>query len=279
MRYYFRKQKDRLFTLLCYVALLAVLATIASLLWTLISKGYHGLLHWSFFSKVTPAPGAAGGLRNAIVGTLLMTGLAVVVATPIGIIIATYLSEFSAGKRIAKVIRFVNDVLLSAPSIIIGLFCYSVLVKPFHHFSAFAGSIALAIIALPIIVRTCEDMLEIVPQNLREAALSLGAPYWKMLLKIIMKSVYQGIFTGILLAIARILGETAPLLFTSLNNQFSSFALNKPVASLPVVIYQYAMSPYADWQQLAWAGALLITLSVCILSIVSKLLMKNKGSV
>ena len=186
-----------------------------------------------------------------------------------------YLSEFSAGRRLAKWIRFINDVLLSAPSIIIGLFCYALLVKPLQHFSALAGAVALAIIALPIIIRTCEDMFAIVPQNLREAAFALGAPYWRVIISIIFRTIYHGMVTGMLLAVARVLGETAPLLFTSLNNQFWSTALDKPIASLPIVVYRYAMSPYPDWQKLAWGGALLITISVCLLTIIARTFTKR----
>src|SRR3990167_358873 len=277
MRYGFRKSVDVFFTFCCALALAFVFLMIASLLWTLFKNGLPALFHLSFYTQLTPPPGMEGGLANAIVGSLIITLIAIVIATPIGIITATYLSEFARAKRLGKIIRFANDVLLSAPSIVIGLFCYVLFVRPFHHFSALSASIALALIALPIIVRTAEDMLEIVPQTLRESALALGAPYWKMLLKIVFKSVYHGIFTGVLLAIARILGETAPLLFTSLSNQFWSVSLTKPMASLPIVIFEYAMSPYPDWQHLAWGGALLITLMVCALSIVAKFILKNEG--
>ncbi len=276
MRYQLRKTSNHLFTAACALAAVFVLVIIGSILWTLFAKGFPALMHFSFFTQITPAPGMAGGLANAILGTVIMSGIAIVIATPIGILIATYLAEFSKGKKLGLIIGFANDVLLSAPSIVIGLFIYALMVKTLHHFSALAGCMALMLIALPIIVRTSRDMLEIVPQNLRESALALGAPYATVLKKIILKSVYQGIFTGILLALARILGETAPLLFTSLNNQFTSVSLNKPIASLPVVIFQYAMSPYHDWQGLAWGGALLITLVVCILSIVSKFVLKNE---
>lgn len=276
MRYRVRKFTDNLFTVCCGLALVFVFTMIGSLLWTLFKKGFPALLHFSFYTQITPPPGMSGGLANAIVGSFIMTLIAVGIATPLGIIIATYLSEFGRAKRLGNIIRFANDVLLSAPSIVIGLFCYVLFVQPFHQFSALSASLALALIALPIIVRTAEDMLEIVPQTLRESALALGAPYWKMLIRIVFKSVYQGLFTGTLLAIARILGETAPLLFTALNNQFWSLSLIKPMASLPIIIFEYAMSPYPNWQNLAWGGALLITLIICVLSIVSKFILKTE---
>lgn len=277
MRYRVRKTTNTVFTLTCLAATGLVLWVLGGLLWTLFSNGLPALFTLSFYTQATPAPGMPGGLGNAILGTLLLTVIGIAVATPLGLLIAIYLSEFSRGKRISKGVRFMNDVLLSAPSIVIGLFCYVLLVRPLEHFSTLAGAIALAFIALPIIVRTAEDMLEIVPPALREAALALGAPYWKVLVRILIKSVYQGIYTGILLAIARVLGETAPLLFTSLNNQFWSAALTKPIASLPIVIFEYAMSPYPDWQRLAWGGALLITLVICGLSVLSKFLLSNES--
>lgn len=275
MHYYLRKLRNHFFTTLCFLALTLILIVIASIVWTLLKLGLPALTHLSFFTEITPAPGMQGGLSNAIYGTLIMSGCAIVIASILGIVIALFLSEFSLGSNFQKILEFINDVLLCTPSIIIGLFVYALLVKPTHHFSGIAGIIALFIIALPIIVRTTCDMLKIVPQHLREAALALGAPYWKMISKIILKSVYHGILTGVLLAFARIIGETAPLLFTSFNNQFANHSLNGPLASLPVVIYQYAMSPYLNWQQLAWGGALFITAIVCIISIISKLVLKN----
>lgn len=277
MRYKRRKLANFAFTLACMGATGLVLWVIGGLLWTLFSNGMPALFTVSFYTLPTPAPGMPGGLGNALLGSLLLTVIGILIATPLGLMIAIYLSEFSKGRQIGKAVRFVNDVLLSAPSIVIGLFCYVLLVRPLGHFSVLAGAVSLAFIALPIIVRTAEDMLRIVPQALREAALALGAPYWKMLARIVIKSVYQGIYTGMLLAIARILGETAPLLFTSLNNQFWSANLARPIASLPIVIFEYAMSPYPDWQRLAWGGALLITLVICSLSVLSKFILSNES--
>jgi phosphate transport system permease protein len=276
MRYQSRKFANMSFTGICVLASLLVLGFLLSLLWTLFYNGGPALVHWHFYTAVTPPPGFSGGLANALIGSLIITALAILIATPVGLAIAVYLSEFAKLKRFGRILRFINNVLLSAPSIVIGLFCYLLLVRPLGHFSAWSGSFALAFIALPIIVRTAEDMLKIVPAALREAALALGAPYWKMLFQIVIKSVYQGLFTGILLALARILGETAPLLFTSLNNAFMTISLNKPMASLPIVIYEYAMSPYPNWQTLAWGGALFITLVVCGLSVLSKFLLNRE---
>ncbi len=269
-----RKLNDLVFSICCWIAVVIVGATIASIIWNLIKNG-GGALKPSLFFHITNSPEMHGGLANAIIGSLIITTIAMIIAIPIGFVIALYLAEFSKGKKISQWVRFINDVLLSAPSIIIGLFCYTILVAPMHHFSAISGSIALAIIALPIIIRTSEDMLSIAPQSLREAASALGAPYWRVIFSILLRAVYRGIITGILLALARILGETAPLLFTSLNNQFWNTSLNKPMASLPIVIYRYAMSPYPQWQHIAWGGALLITIGVCLLSIASRLFHKE----
>ena len=254
-----------------------VLALLGAILWTLLSNGLSALKP-SLFTESTPPPGSAGGLLNAIYGSAVMTGLAILAATPIGVLAGTYLSEYGRGSRLAEGVRFINDVLLSAPSIIIGLFVYGIVVVRMGHFSAFAGIVALAIIAIPIIVRTTEDMLSLIPDALREAAAALGAPKWKIIVKVSYRSAFQGILTGVLLAIARISGETAPLLFTALNNQFWSSNLNAPMANLPVVIFQFAMSPYADWRELAWGGALLITVTVLFLNIVARVLTRKRTS-
>jgi phosphate transport system permease protein len=244
------------------------------LLWTLVSNG----LQWvtpDVFTKITPPPGSAGGLSNAIVGSLIMTGVGVLIGTPVGVLAGTYLSEFGRASRIAPVVRFVNDILLSAPSIIIGVFIYEVVVVSMGHFSAWAGALALALIVIPVVVRTTEDMLRLVPDTMREAAAALGAPQWKVVTMIVYRAARAGILTGILLAVARISGETAPLLFTALNNQFWASSLNEPMANLPVVIFQFAMSPYDDWQHLAWAGALLITFSILILNIIVRVFLRS----
>ncbi|HEV8030153.1 MAG TPA: phosphate ABC transporter permease PstA, partial [Stellaceae bacterium] len=233
---------------------------------TLLTNGI-GALSLSLITQATPPPGSAGGLTNAIFGSLAMTAIATLVGTPTGILAGTFLAEYAHGSRLGELVRFINDVLLSAPSIIIGLFVYALLVVPMGHFSAWAGSVALAIIMIPVIVRTTEDMLNLVPSTLREAAAALGAPKWKIVVTVTYGSAVQGMLTGVLLAVARISGETAPLLFTALNNQFWSTDLNRPMANLPVVIFQFAMSPYADWQVLAWAGALLITAAILVLNI------------
>jgi phosphate transport system permease protein len=245
------------------------------ILWTLVSYGFAALSP-QLFTAMTPPPGEAGGLLNAIVGSLLITGIGTAISTPIGILAGTYLAEFGAGARLATIIRFINDILLSAPSILIGLFVFEVAVVPVGHFSAWAGALALAIIALPVVLRTTEDMLRLVPVDLREAAVALGTPRWKVVVKISYRAARAGILTGILLAFARISGETAPLLFTALNNQFWSTDLNAPMANLPIVIFQFAMSPYEDWQRLAWAGALLITGTILALSIIARLLLTGR---
>ncbi len=254
---------------------LAVLATAFALfwllwlLWTLLSHGIVAI-DWSVLTTSTPPPGAAGGLANAIVGSLLLTAAGILIGTPIGILAGTYLAEFGRGSRTAYVVRFVNDILLSAPSIIIGVFVYWLIVLNAGHFSGWAGAIALALIVIPIVVRTTEDMLTLVSDTMREAAAALGAPQWKVIVSIVYRSARPGILTGIILAVARIAGETAPLLFTALNNQFWSLDFSQPIANLPVVIFQFAMSPYEDWQHLAWAGATLITLAILTLNIVAR---------
>jgi len=245
------------------------------LLWTLVQNG----IQWIspvIFTESTPPPGSTGGLANAIVGSLLMTGVGVLIGTPVGVLAGTYLSEFGQQSRLASVVRFVNDILLSAPSIIIGVFVYEVVVVPSGHFSGWAGALALALIVVPVVVRTTENMLRLVPVSLREAAAALGAPMWKVVMAVVYRSARVGVLTGILLAVARISGETAPLLFTALNNQFWSTSMDKPLANLPMVIFQFAMSPYEDWQRLAWAGALLITASVLALNIIARLLSRSR---
>lgn len=238
---------------------------------TLFIEGFGGL-NLSVFTEMTPPPGQDGGLRNAIVGTLLMTGIAVLIGTPIGILAGTYLAEYGRYAKLSMVVRFINDVLLSAPSIIIGLFVYEVMVIRMGHFSAWAGAVALGIIVIPVVLRTTEDMLGLVPNGLREAATALGAPRYFVIRKVAYRAARNGIITGILLAVARISGETAPLLFTALNNQFWSLDLNQPMANLPVVIFQFALSPYEDWRRLAWVGALLITAAILALNIFARAL-------
>ena len=239
-------------------------------LWTLLER--HRPITPALFSQMTPPPGSAGGLLNAIFGSVAMTLVGTLIGTPTGILAGTFLAEYSRGSRFGEVVRFINDILLSAPSIIVGLFVYELMVVPMGHFSAWAGAVALAIIVIPVVVRTTEDMLNLVPNSLREAASALGSPKWKVIVMISYRAAIQGMVTGVMLAVARIAGETAPLLFTALNNQFWSTDLNAPMANLPVVIFQFAMSPYADWQTLAWGGALLITITVLILNISARAL-------
>ena len=259
------------------VATLIGLAFLAAILWTLFSKGIVGL-SWSVFTQTTPAPGSSGGLLNAIYGSLVMTLLGVLIGGPIGILAATYLSEYGRTARLSTVIRFINDVLLSAPSIVIGLFVYTLMVVPMGHFSALAGAVSLAIIVIPVTVRTAEDMLRLIPQTMRHASAALGAQPWRTITSIVYPAARSGLLTGVLLALARVSGETAPLLFTALNNQFWNANLNQPMANLPVVIFQFATSPYKNWQSLAWAGALLITLFVLFLSIIARLISSMFGS-
>jgi phosphate transport system permease protein len=245
------------------------------ILFTLFEAGFRALGP-GLFALMTPAPGSTGGLANAIVGSLIMAVGGTVIGTPIGIMAGIYLAEFGSRGWLAPVTRFINDILLSAPSIVIGLFVYEVYVVHTRHFSAWAGIMALALIVVPVVVRTTENMLRLVPDSLREAAAALGAPQWKVVTFVTVRAAKAGIITGILLAVARISGETAPLLFTALNNQFWSLDLNAPMANLPVVIFQFAMSPYENWQQLAWAGALLITLGVLLLNIVARVFFRNR---
>jgi phosphate transport system permease protein len=259
------------------VATLIGLAFLAAILWTLFSRGIVGL-SWSVFTQTTPAPGSSGGLLNAIYGSLVMTLLGILIGGPIGILAATYLSEYGRSARLSTVIRFINDVLLSAPSIVIGLFVYTLMVVPMGHFSALAGAVSLAIIVIPVTVRTAEDMLRLIPQTMRHASAALGAQPWRTITSIVYPAARSGLLTGVLLALARVSGETAPLLFTALNNQFWNANLNQPMANLPVVIFQFATSPYKNWQSLAWAGALLITLFVLFLSIIARLISSMFGS-
>jgi phosphate transport system permease protein len=244
----------------------------AFLLWILFILFANGFaaLSPTLFTQSTPPPGSAGGLSNAIVGSLAIVVVATLISTPIGILAGIYLAEYGRGGWLAKATRFINDILLSAPSIVIGLFVYTVYVARVEHFSGWAGSAALALIAIPVVVRTTENMLQLVPASLREAAVALGAPMWKVILMVTLRAVRGGVITGILLAVARMSGETAPLLFTALNNQFFSTDMNAPMANLPVVIFQFALSPFDDWRTLAWGGALLITLTVLILNILAR---------
>ncbi|MFO1311321.1 MAG: phosphate ABC transporter permease PstA [Burkholderiales bacterium] len=242
------------------------------LLWILGVLFWQGFtsLSFSLFTQMTPPPGASGGLANAIFGSLVIVLVATFISTPIGILAGIYLAEFGRDKWISKATRFINDILLSAPSIVIGLFIYTIYVAQVGHFSGWAGSFALALIAIPVVVRTTENMLHLVPSGLREAAVALGAPMWKVVLMVTLKAVRGGVITGVLLAVARMSGETAPLLFTALNNQFWSANMNAPMANLPVVIFQFALSPYEDWKTLAWAGALLITLTVLVINVLAR---------
>ncbi|HXQ52945.1 MAG TPA: phosphate ABC transporter permease PstA [Stellaceae bacterium] len=254
---------------LSYAATAAGLIVLFMILGSLLWNGVPAL-GATLFTQTTPPPGSQGGLLNAIFGSVVMTAAATAFGTPIGILTGTYLAEFGRGSQLAPVVRFVNDILLSAPSIIIGLFVYEVMVVPMGHFSAWAGVVALAIIVIPVVVRTTENVLVLVPASLREAASALGTPQWKVVVKVIYRAAVQGMLTGAMLAVARIAGETAPLLFTALNNQFWSGNMNGPMANLPVVIFQFAMSPYADWQVLAWGGAALITFTILFLNILAR---------
>jgi phosphate transport system permease protein len=261
-------------------SMLAMLIGLGVLVWilgTLLVKGV-GALSPKVFTQMTPPPGSDGGLLNAIAGSLLMVGVATLIATPTGVLAGIYLAEFGRRSWLAPLTRFVNDILLSAPSIILGLFIYAIYVANVRHFSGWAGCFALALIAIPVVVRATDNMLSLVPNSLREAAAALGAPKWKIVLLITLRAARAGVITGMLLAVARISGETAPLLFTALNNQFWSSDLNAPMANLPSVIFQFAMSPYDDWKRLAWVGALLITLSVLVLSIIARTLARQRIS-
>jgi phosphate transport system permease protein len=264
-----RMRTNRIVTILSTIATGAGLFLLAWILGYLLLKGFSTLSP-GLFTHDTRPPGSDGGLKNAIIGSLMITGLGILIATPVGILAGTFLIEYGRGSKLAEIIRFVNDMLVSAPSIIIGLFVYQVVVAPMHHFSGWAGSIALGIIALPIIVRTTQDMLQLVPDALREAAYALGAPKWRVIVVVSYRAAFQGMLTGVLLAVARISGETAPLLFTALSNSSFTTDMSSPMATLPVIIYSYAGAPYEDWKRLAWAGALLITFSVLILNVVAR---------
>ncbi|MGE5202144.1 MAG: phosphate ABC transporter permease PstA [Acidobacteriota bacterium] len=252
------------------------LVWLAFILWTLLQNGI-GAITPALFAQMTPPPGSQGGLLNAIYGSVVMTAVATLAGSPIGILAGTFLAEYGRGNPLAPIVRFINDILLSAPSIIVGLFIYELMVLRMGHFSAWAGAMALAIIVIPVVVRTTEDMLNLVPGSLREAAFAIGTPKWKVIVMITYRAALQGMLTGVMLGIARISGETAPLLFTALNNQFWSTNMNAPMANLPVVIFQFALSPYKDWQSLAWGGALLITVTILILNITARVLASLRG--
>lgn len=260
---------NRLSLVLAFAAMAIGMAFLAWILSVLVIKGIGGI-NLAVFTEMTPSPSSAGGLANAIFGSLMMVGFATFIATPIGILAGIYLAEFGNRGWVGPTTRFINDILLSAPSIIIGLFIYTIYVAQVRHFSAWAGTMALSLLAIPVVVRTTENMLRLVPSSLREAATALGAPQWKVIMSVALRAVRGGVLTGILLAVARVSGETAPLLFTALNNQFWSSDMNAPMANLPVVIFQFAMSPFDTWQSLAWAGALLITFFVLVLNILAR---------
>lgn len=277
MNLYARRKLTNTFNM--SIAILTTVIGVALLGWiliVLIMKGV-GAINWSLFTEMTPPPGSAGGLANALVGSLMITLAAVAIGTPIGILAGTYLAEYGKQSMFAEVVRTINDILLSAPSIIIGVFIYALMVRPMGHFSGWAGAVALAIIVIPVVLRTTENMLSLVPTQMREAAAALGAPKWLVIMNVVYKAAIAGMVTGVLLAVARITGETAPLLFTALNNQFWSTDMNGSMANLPVVIFQFAMSPYDDWRELAWAAALLITTLVLVMNILARVLLpENK---
>jgi len=269
---YKSRHRRNVFTMgLAFGATAFGLAWLVFILAELLYKGFSGL-NLAVFTQMTPPPGGSGGLLNPIMGSLIMTGVAVVIGTPLGVLAGTYMAEYGRYDKLTMVVRFINDILLSAPSIVVGLFIYEIMVAQMGHFSGWAGAVSLAVIVIPVVVRTTEDMLTLVPDTLREAAASIGLPRSLMIQRVAYRAARAGMITGVLLAVARISGETAPLLFTALNNQFWSLDMNAPVASLPVVIFQFALSPYADWQQLAWTGALIITLAVLALSITARVL-------
>ena len=270
-----RKRTDRIIRTLCLAATVIGLVLLASILITLFYRGFEAM-SLRVFTHVTAPPGSEGGLLNAIVGSLIQSLMGTAIGTPIGMLVGTYLAEYAKNSWLGNAVRFVSDILLSAPSILIGLFVYQILVLPFGGFSGWAGVVALAIIVIPIVVRTTEDMLQLIPNTLREAVVGLGAPKWKMIVLICWRAALAGIITGILLAVARVAGETAPLLFTSLGNNAWSTDLSKPMSSLPVTIYSFAGSPFEDWIALAWAGALLITLGVLGLNILARTLLRSR---
>lgn len=268
----FRTLKNGAFLTLSLAATLTGLACLAAILWTLIAHGVAGL-SWHLFTEMTPPPGSSGGLLNALYGSAVMTLLGVLIGSPIGVLAGTYLAEYGRKSALATVIRFINDVLLSAPSIIIGLFIYEIVVVRMGHFSAIAGALSLAVLAIPVTLRTTEDMINLVPPGMKDSSAALGAYPWRTVVSVLYPAARSGIVTGLLLAVARISGETAPLLFTALNNQFWSTNLNAPMANLPVVIFQFALSPYKEWQDLAWAGALIITASILLLSVSARVIL------
>lgn len=273
-----RKRTNQIGLALSFLAVLIGMSVLLWILGLLFYKGFSSI-SWTLFTASTPAPGSeGGGLANAIVGSLMMVALCTLVSTPIGVLAGIYLAEYGDTSPIASVTRFVSDIMLSAPSIVIGLFVYAIYVAQVKHFSGWAGTMALSLIAVPVVVRTTENILRLVPGSLREAAFALGAPRWKVATMVTLRAAKAGVITGVLLALARISGETAPLLFTALNNQFFSTDMNKPMANLPVVIFQFAMSPYENWINLAWAGALLITLVVLAINIVTRIFFRERVS-
>ena len=273
--YFRRRIRNAVALVLSLIAAVFGLFWLVWILWTALSNGLAAI-NGALFTQMTPPPGSDGGLLNAFFGSLVMSGLALLIGAPIGIAAGTYLAEYARKHAIGETIRFVNDILLSAPSIVLGLFVYTMVVRTMGHFSGIAGALALALIVIPVVVRTTDEMLQLVPSAMREAALSLGVPQWKMTLQVLYRAALPGIVTGILLALARISGETAPLLFTALNNQYWSTDLTQPLASVPVVIFQYAMSPYDSWHALAWAGAFMVTLFVLLLSLFSRAVLLRK---
>ncbi|MSP52762.1 MAG: phosphate ABC transporter permease PstA [Gammaproteobacteria bacterium] len=276
-----RSFKTFLFTVFCYLTSIVSILVLAAILWTLLHRGMHGM-NVALFTDAMPTPGQMGdlpsGLRDAILGSLIITGIGMLIATPIGILIATYLVDYGSKSKLSVYVRFVNDLLLSAPSIILGLFVYAFMVKPVGNFSGIAGAVALAFIAIPMIVRTTEDVLYLVSPMLKESAIALGIPRWRVTVKIAYRTAMSGMITAILLALARIAGETAPLLFTALNNQFPNANPLQPMANLPVTIFQFAMSPYRNWQHLAWAGALLITIVILLINLIARVFLRDKNA-
>ena len=269
-----RKAVNAFFVVLCWIAAAIALAMLAAILFSLIKEGSAGM-NLQIFTMDTPAAGSVGGLRNALVGSIMMCAIAMVLAVVVGILAGTWLAEYAVDSAYGKVVRFVNDVLLSAPSILIGLFVYGILVKPFHGFSGFAGSVALALLAAPVVTRTTEDVLKLQPPALREAGVALGSPLASTIQRVLWRSAQTGILTGALLAFARISGETAPLLFTALNNQFFSWNMSKPMANLPTVIFNFALTAYDDLRRLAWAGAMVIALAVLAVNIIARTLARE----
>jgi len=271
-----RKMINRIGLMASFLAMAIGLLFLGAILWNLVAAGVPAMSR-AVFTQMTPPPGGAGGLLNAIWGSVLMTVAGTLIGTPVGILAGTYLAEYGAHNWLASSVRFVNGILLSAPSVVVGFFIYAIIVARVGHFSGWAGALALALIQIPVVVSSTENMLRLVPNSLREAAAALGAPRWKVIVFICYRAAKSGILTGVLLGVARITGETAPLLFTALNNQFWNSDMSKPMANLPVVIFQFAMSPYEDWQKLAWAGALLITFGVLVLNILARVLLRRRN--